>query len=71
MVIAVTMARADPVLFEIIDILRRGVSLRCPCCGYGHLFKTWLRTHDHCQACGERGVQVRPGMCRGSGCEWR
>ena len=65
MVIAVTMARADPVLFEIIDILRRGVSLRCPCCGYGHLFKTWLRTHDHCQACGER-FEREPGQWFGA-----
>ncbi len=59
------MAPAGPVLFEIIDILRRGVSLRCPCCGHGRLFKTRLLTNEHCQACGER-FEREPGQWFGA-----
>ena len=52
-------------LFEIIDILGRGAKLRCPCCGYGRLFKTAVRTYDHCSACGER-FEREPGQWFGA-----
>ncbi len=52
-------------LFEIIDILGRGAKLRCPCCGYGRLFKSAVRTNDHCSACGER-FEREPGQCFGA-----
>ena len=41
-------------LFEILDILGRGMKLRCPCCGHGQLFKTRFCTHERCSACDER-----------------
>ena len=48
-------------LFEILDILGRGMKLRCPCCGHGRLFKTRFRTHERCSACGER-FEREPGQ---------
>ena len=50
---------------EILDILGRGIKLRCPCCGHGRLFKTTFRTHDHCSACGER-FEREPGQWFGA-----
>ena len=47
--------------FEILDILGRGLRLRCPCCGHGRLFKTAFRTNEHCSACGER-FEREPGQ---------
>jgi uncharacterized protein (DUF983 family) len=52
-------------LFEILDILSRGVKLRCPCCGQGQLFKTMFRTHDRCSACDER-FEREPGQSFGA-----
>ena len=52
-------------LFEILDILWRGVKLRCPCCGHGRLFKTRFRTHDRCSACGEH-FEREPGQWFGA-----
>ena len=48
-------------LFEILDILGRGMKLRCPCCGHGQLFKTRFRTHERCSACDER-FEREPGQ---------
>ena len=31
----------------------RGMALRCPNCGRGHLFRSYLKVADHCEACGE------------------
>lgn len=33
--------------------LRRGVSLRCPACGKGRLFRAYLKPVDACGSCGE------------------
>ena len=33
--------------------LRRGFAGRCPACGRGALFRSYLKVVDHCQACGE------------------
>ena len=30
-----------------------GMKLRCPKCGKGHLFRSFLKVADHCEACGE------------------
>ena len=30
----------------------RGLSLRCPNCGKGHLFRSFLKVSDHCELCG-------------------
>ena len=48
-------------LFEILDILGRGMKLRCPCCGHGRLFKTRFLTHERCSACDER-FEREPGQ---------
>ncbi len=33
--------------------IRRGLMGRCPRCGTGPLFESFLRTHDHCAVCGQ------------------
>ena len=30
-----------------------GMKLRCPHCGKGHLFRSFLKVADHCDVCGE------------------
>ena len=50
---------------ELIDILLRGIRLRCPCCGYGRLFKTTFRLHECCSACDER-FEREPGQWFGA-----
>lgn len=57
--------RGQDVFFEILDILHRGMRLRCPCCGQGRLFKSALRTYDRCQACDER-FEREPGQSFGA-----
>lgn len=32
--------------------VRRGLALRCPHCGEGHLFRRFLKVSDRCEACG-------------------
>jgi uncharacterized protein (DUF983 family) len=31
----------------------RGFAMRCPNCGRGHLFHSFLKVTDHCEVCGE------------------
>lgn len=33
--------------------IARGVRLRCPNCGEGHLFHSYLKVADNCEVCGE------------------
>jgi uncharacterized protein (DUF983 family) len=33
-------------------VLARGMRRRCPQCGRGNVFKSWLKLHDHCEVCG-------------------
>lgn len=33
--------------------IRRGVMCRCPNCGRGRLFRTYLQVNDRCPVCGE------------------
>ena len=33
--------------------LLRGLRGRCPACGEGRLFRTFVKVADHCEACGE------------------
>lgn len=35
------------------DAMKRGFLCRCPKCGAGRLFASYLKTVDHCEACGE------------------
>jgi uncharacterized protein (DUF983 family) len=32
--------------------VRRGLRLRCPHCGEGHLFGRYLKVREHCEVCG-------------------
>jgi uncharacterized protein (DUF983 family) len=32
---------------------------RCPCCGQGELFRTYLKQVDHCSVCGESFGAIR------------
>ena len=52
-------------LAELFDIVGRGLRLRCPCCGHGPLFRTLIRLHDACSACGER-YEREPGQWFGA-----
>ncbi|WP_439814740.1 DUF983 domain-containing protein [Zavarzinia sp. CC-PAN008] len=33
--------------------MMRGAALRCPACGYGRMFRAYLKVADECTACGE------------------
>lgn len=33
--------------------VRRGLRLRCPCCGTGKLFRRYIKVEPHCLTCGE------------------
>lgn len=37
----------------------RALSGRCPCCGEGKLFKSFLKQVENCAACGESFGQIR------------
>ena len=52
-------------LREVVVLLLRGCRLRCPCCGYGRLFKSATRMHEHCSACGE-AFEREPGQWLGA-----
>jgi uncharacterized protein (DUF983 family) len=32
--------------------VKRGLQLRCPNCGKGHLFRSFLKISQHCEVCG-------------------
>ena len=52
-------------LRELVDILLRGLKLRCPCCGHGRLFKSALQMHVRCSSCDEV-FDREPGQCFGA-----
>ncbi len=33
--------------------MKRGLFCRCPNCNQGKLFRSFIKTHDHCASCGE------------------
>jgi uncharacterized protein (DUF983 family) len=39
--------------------IRRAVLGRCPACGEGKLFRSYLRQVENCEACGERFGHIR------------
>lgn len=42
---------------RIVDGVKRGIRLRCPQCGQGHLFDGFLKVRAHCEVCGgDNGV---------------
>ena len=38
---------------EFLPIIIRGIKLRCPCCGEGKLFSSYLKQVNNCVLCGE------------------
>jgi len=38
---------------EVGSAIWNGARLRCPHCGKGHLFRSYLKVADHCEVCGE------------------
>jgi len=46
-------------------LVGRALRLRCPLCGHGKLFHTWLRMHPECPHCGVR-FEREPGFFLGS-----
>ncbi len=37
----------------VFEAVKRGMSLRCPACSEGRLFRAYLKVADECPACGE------------------
>ena len=52
-------------LRELVGIFIRGCKLRCPCCGYGRLFKSAMGVHERCSGCGEL-FEREPGLWFGA-----
>ena len=48
-------------LSEILEMLGRGMRLKCPCCGHGPLFQTRFQMYEQCVACDER-FEREPGQ---------
>ena len=44
---------------DVLRAMRRGAGGRCPCCGHGRLFASYLKQVDRCAACGEDYSGVR------------
>jgi len=40
----------------------RGMKLRCPSCGGGKLFRSYLKPVDHCSNCNQRWEHVRADL---------
>jgi uncharacterized protein (DUF983 family) len=52
----------NPVSVQAIDVqlaARRGAFFRCPHCGKGHLFRSYLKQVDACAVCGEKFGYIR------------
>lgn len=43
-------------------VLSRGVRRRCPQCGEGAIYRTFLHMHDHCPVCGLKFMQDQGDM---------
>ena len=46
-------------------LLKRALALRCPLCGQGRLFRSWLAMHRRCPAC-DVVFEREPGFFLGS-----
>ena len=46
-------ARSAPAERPLGRAIKRGMLSRCPACGTGRLFKSYVKPVDHCAACGE------------------
>lgn len=56
---SVAMETAAPAVPTLSRTLLRGLSLRCPRCGEGHLLSGYLRQHDACTHCGLETGAIR------------
>lgn len=46
-------------MISLTQIVRRGACRKCPRCGKGNLFASYLKPVDHCGVCGERLGHIR------------
>jgi uncharacterized protein (DUF983 family) len=57
---AFTMDKAAAIASRDVQLaMRRGALWRCPNCGEGHLFRSYLKPVDACAACGEKLGYIR------------
>ncbi len=47
------------------ELFWRAIRLRCPTCGQGRLFRSWLSMREPCESCGRR-FDRSPGFLLGS-----
>jgi uncharacterized protein (DUF983 family) len=50
---------------RVLESLSRGARLRCPCCGFGPLFRSRFHMYERCSACDEP-FEREPGQSLGS-----
>ena len=41
------------------EAMKRGIVMRCPCCGEGKIYRKYLKIVDHCGSCGEELGHIR------------
>lgn len=44
---------------DIWTAIKRGLSQRCPICGEGKLFRSYLKLSEHCSSCGAKLSELR------------
>ncbi|MEM8945629.1 MAG: DUF983 domain-containing protein [Planctomycetota bacterium] len=49
----------------LVTLVIHGLRLRCPACGHGKIFRSWLTMNDPCESCG-RKFDREPGYLLGS-----
>jgi uncharacterized protein (DUF983 family) len=50
---------ANPARADLWTAIRRGLAQRCPVCGKGALFRSYLKLSEHCGGCGARLAELR------------
>lgn len=50
---------ATPLRRDTFLAMRRGAALRCPCCGKGRLYRSYLQQVDRCAVCHEELGHIR------------
>lgn len=58
-------SEASPEKPGLSTLVWRGMRLRCPACGQGKMFRSWLTMQDPCEHCGRKFARA-PGYLLGS-----
>ncbi len=53
------MTHADPQRISVRSVLSRGFRRRCPSCGTGRLFRTYLKQVENCETCATEFGHIR------------